>query len=782
MTDESLAILGDRRTLETLDFATIRDRVVALTATERGQAYAQAMLPFVDFERVKEDQEATQALLNLIASDDLHISRAADTKNATSAAARGSVLSAMDLRTVGDALAAAAAAYNKARSLEQSAIKRLTDGYSSLRELMQSVTQAIDERGNVLDSASPSLRRIRRALAAAQQDARDRVLALVKSTQYSRALQDTVVTIRDGRFVVPIKAEFSGAVRGIVHDTSSSGQTVFVEPLEALEINNRVRTLRSDEEREVERILGELSQRVADVSPQIEANIEMLAQLDLLAAKAIFCVRINGVIPSLVDDAIIDIRQGRHPLLSARAVPQTITFGESANIVVISGPNMGGKTVALKMVGLFAMMAYCGLGLPAQEGTRIGRFTRIFADIGDEQSIVENASTFSAHLARIREIVERAGSRCVVLIDEIGGGTEPAAGAALAIAILERLVAAGARGVVTTHSTEVKLFAQSAPGVVNANVRFDPQTFSPTYELDIGAPGQSLAFPLARAMQIPSDLIQRAEELLSDRERDYERALAQLSEAHGDLANEQRRLAQERSRLGAAREELERQTVSLKEEQSAFADRAAERLRKALVDFSTELQRRADARAAPKITASQSALLSRVLEELHGELGVSPQSAEEPASGEFEAGQLVRVLSLNQDAEVLADGGDHLLIAIGPMRTTVSKNDVRRIGEMRKRARLDAVAGDAALGAASAVTTELDVRGKRYVDAEPVVERWIDEAVLAGHSPLRLIHGKGTGLLGRGLQQYLREHAAVKSVRYGNENEGGSGVTVFELR
>ena len=773
-------MLGDRRTLEMLDFAPIRDRVVALTATERGSQYAQSMLPFVDFERVKEEQQATQALIDLSASGDLPISRAADTKEATAAATRGVVLSSADVRALGDALAVAAAAYNKTCDLQATAIARVTQAYRPLRDLVQSIAQAIDERGTVLDGASPALRRIRRSLVTAQHDARERVSALLRSSQYARALQDDVVTIREGRFVVPIKTEFSGAVRGIVHDTSSTGQTVFVEPLEALEINNRVRTLRLEETREVERILSEFSQQIAAEADQIEANVEMLARIDVWAAKAQLSARIDGSMPELLDDAAVQIVAGRHPLLGNRAVPQTILFGETANLIVISGPNMGGKTVALKMVGLFVCMTYCGLALPARSGTRIGRFTRIFADIGDEQSIAENTSTFSAHLVRLREIVANAGAQSLVLIDEIGGGTEPAAGAALAIAILERLVDAGVRGVVTTHSTELKLFAQSAHGVINANVRFDPKTFSPTYELDLGAPGQSLAFPLAQAMQLPATLIARAEELLSDRERDYERAIAQLSQTHGELTSESKRLEEERARVVQLQQELRAQAEALKGQQRELADLAAERLRRALLEFTTELQRRAESKATPKVTPSQSALLSRLLDDLHRDIGLTAETHDAPPAVNLESGQRVHVLSLDQDAEVIADAGEHLLVAIGPMRTTVGKHDVRPIGEMTRRSR--AAGGAASLGAASTVPTELDVRGKRYIEAEPIVERWIDEAVLAGHSPLRLIHGKGTGLLGRGLQQYLRDHAAVAGVRYGNEDEGGSGVTVFELR
>jgi DNA mismatch repair protein MutS2 len=776
-------MLGDRRTLETLDFAAIRDRIVALTATERGRMAAEAMLPLDDFEHVNEAQRATQDVRELVASSELRIGRAVDTAKLTAAAAVGAVLSAADLRAIADALATAAAAYDKARSAESETIARLTAPYRPLRELVVAITGAVDERGAVLDSASAALRRIRRSVAASQNEARERVSALVRSAKYAKAIQDAVVTIREGRFVVPIKAEFSGAVAGIVHDTSSSGQTVFVEPLEALEINNRVRTLRIEEEREVARILQELSQNVSAHAPQIEANVEMLAQLDVLAAKAGLAIQMHAVAPELSAEAVLRIQEGRHPLLGTRAVPQSISIGDAARLIVISGPNMGGKTVALKMVGLFVAMAYCGLQLPASSGTRVGYFRRIFADIGDEQSIAENTSTFSAHLARLREIIAEADAQSLVLIDEIGGGTEPAAGAALAVAILEHLVTLGACGVVTTHSTELKLFAHSAPGVMNASVRFDPNTFAPTYQLDIGAPGQSLAFPLARAMQIPRALIERAESLLESRERDYERALADLAAAQAAFFDEREQLEKERRHLLTLQDALRRRTEALQTQRREFAQVADERLRKALTDFTAELQRRADARASgPKVTASQSALLGRVLEELHRELGVSEEPGSEPSGERFEPGQRVHVVSLDQEAEVVADGGEHLLVALGAMRTTVSKRDVRPVRTAGKERPIKGAGASAALAASSAMATELDVRGKRYVEAEPIVERWIDEALLTGHSPLRLIHGKGTGLLGRGLQEYLREHAAVTGVRYGNEHEGGSGVTIFELR
>jgi len=532
--------------------------------------------------------------------------------------------------------------------------------------------------------------------------------------------------------------------------------------------------------------LEQFSREIGNNAVQIDANVEMLAQFDVLVAKAQVARSMDANMPALVREPLIDIGNGRHPLLGERAVPQSLRLDETTRLLVISGPNMGGKTVALKMVGLFVAMTYAGMQIPASEGTTIGCFTRIFTDIGDEQSIADNASTFSAHLRRMREILADADERTLVLVDEIGGGTEPTSGAALAIAMLEALLAIRACGIVTTHSTELKLFAHQTAGVANASVRFDPNTFAPTHHLDVGTPGQSLAFPLARSLGMPRELIDRAESLLSTRERDYEAALAELSAVNADLQSQREALVRERQHIGRLEENARNRAAALERERREFAEQAEGRMQEALRSFTEELARRAEERERrPKVTPGQSALLQRTIDEMRRDLRIKPQRADEPAApASFEEGDRVRVLSFDQDATVIADNGDSVLVAIGPMKTIVRKNDLRRRGGApQKRAeRGQAHAGAAKLDAATQTMAELDVRGKRYIEAEPLVDAWIDEAVLAGNSPLRLIHGKGTGMLGRGLQEFLRNHSQVKNVRYGDENEGGGGVTIFELR
>jgi DNA mismatch repair protein MutS2 len=770
--------LADSRTLDALDFADVRARVVEATRTQRGRIHATRMVPFEDFQLVQREQVRTEALRSLIAGSDFHVMPAVETSELTDVARMGRTLSGSELRAVGDAIAASAAAHRAVR--EHPDLAGMAEGYVPLRELQRAIENAVDERGVVLDRASHALGRIRRNLAQAQAGARERVHAILGAAKNAKAIQDRIVTIRNDRFVIPIKAEYAASVPGIVHDTSSSGQTLFVEPLAALADNNRVRTLQIEEEREVQRILGSLSSDVGVQAAGIDGNVELLATIDLLAAKAELAHRGGSVIPDLTEAAELSIVRGRHPLLGERAVPQSLAVDETTRLLVISGPNMGGKTVALKMAGLYVLMAYCGMQLPAAGGTRIGRFMRVVADIGDEQSLIGNASTFSARLQRMREMLDGAGSRTLAIVDEIGGGTEPSAGAALARAMLERLLQCGARAIVSTHSMELKLFAHSTPGVANASVRFDSKTFAPTFELDVGTPGQSLAFQLATRLGIDAEIVDRAIALLERRELDYETALAELALRGNELREERTRLEGERREVTRELDRLRRDRDELQMQRRDFGTRAEEHLQRSLREFLDELRRRGATKA--KVTSSQTALLAQTIEAMRRDLGIdAPQEAAQ-VEEEFSQGDGVRILSMNQEGVVAEDFGDRLLVAIGPMKTIVEKRDVRR-GAGAPPARKRSTSGaQSQLSAAERTTSALDVRGKRYAEAEPLVEKWIDDALLAGNATLRLIHGKGTGMLGRGLQEYLRAHAGVKALRYGNEEEGSTGVTMIELR
>jgi DNA mismatch repair protein MutS2 len=713
----------------------VREYVVSQTRTQRGRALVERLVPYGCFETIAREQQRTRAMRDLEAPSEISILPAIDTAEFTQLASQGGALGPRELRLIAEALAAASSAYRAVRS--DSVLCEAAAGYVGLDDLRAAIDNAIDLRDAVLDRASPALSRIRRNLAQAQSAARERVQATIRSASYAKAIQDPVVTIREGRFVVPVKAEFAKEFPGIVHDASASGQTLFIEPLAALETNNRLRTLRVEEEREVERILAELSRHVGERAAAIETNVDVLAAIDVLAAKARVARTMDAVEPELGDAAELRVVNGRHPLLGERAVPQSLHLDEEIRLIVISGPNMGGKTVALKMAGLLVAMAYMGMQIPASLGSRVGRFARVVADIGDEQSIAANVSTFAGHLDRMRDALAAADEGTLVLVDEIGGGTEPSAGAALAIAMLERMLAVRARAIVTTHATELKLFAHRAQGTVNASVRFDPESFAPTYHLDLGAPGQSLAFTLARARGLDAAVVERAESLLESQERDYERALQELGRRNAELQIERQRLSEARRTAENAQREAERRATELGVEREQLLLRAQERLQRALREFSSELQQREGLRR-PKITAGQSNALAQTLEAMRRDLGIGH---EDDAS--------------RQRARLSA-----------PLSGTARRAE-------SEPARFEAAAG---------TSSELDVRGKRYAEAEPLVDRWIDNAILAGSSPLRLIHGKGTGALGRGLQAFLKEHPAVASARYGSEEEGSTGVTIIELR
>jgi len=781
----------DARSLEVVDFDAIRTLLAKETLTERAGAHARALVPHAEIEAVRREQAATAEMRRIASDAAFHLPRTREVGETIARAARGGTLAGEELRAVGVALAAADAAVRRIRGSDVPVLKQRCANASPLPEVAAAIDRAIGEHGDVLDRASALLGRLRRNAARAQEEARERCTTIVRSPRYARAVGDTIVTMREGRFVIPVKVEFAGSVPGVVHDTSSSGHTLFVEPLDALDVNNRLRTLRIEEEHEVARILADLSQLVGSSAGRAEVNLDALADIDLVLARVRVAEAMDAVAPIVVDEPRIDVRAGRHPLLGGRAVPQSLALDDEVRIVVVSGPNMGGKTVVLKLVGLFVAMTYCGMQLPAAEGTVIGGFDFLGCDIGDEQSIAENTSTFSAHLQRLRTIVEAAGPRSLVLVDEVASGTEPGAGAALAIALVEHLLAVGAHGIVTTHSTELKLFAHAAERVRNASVRFDPHTYAPTYELDIGAPGQSLAFPLARALGLDPALVARAESLLSSSERDYDRALAELSEIRAQAALERDELHAERERVARIEASARANAEALERERRTFARQADERLGRALREFTAELQRRNRDRAGrPKVTSGQASLLGRVLDEVHQDLGIeSGPAAQDPAPVDTRrapvvVGDRVHVATLGSEGVVVDDYGDSVLVAIGAMKTVVPKNTLRvthRAADAASQRRAKAQVGTATLDAASAARAELDVRGKRFIEAEPLVDRWIEESSLLGLSPLRLIHGKGTGLLGRGLQQWLKERPGIADVRYGNADEGGSGVTVFAL-
>lgn len=701
---------------------------------------------------------------------------------------RGLMLAGVELLQAGRAIAAADLNLHQLRSEHTPRLRQYADGVRSQRALARELSAAFGPGGELLDGASAELARIRREAASALEAARRRATALTNNAAISRALQEQLVTQRDDRFVIPVKAEFAAAVPGIIHDASASGQTVFIEPAAVFEANNRVRTLRLQEQHEIERILRALTMRLAREIATVEHLFSAAVEIDGIYGRARLAAEMQATIPVLAAGTVLDVREGRHPLLGPAAIPQTFALDEQRRLLMISGPNMGGKTVTLKLAALLILMAACGMHVPAGEGSVIGAFTNLVADIGDAQSLAANTSTFAAHVRRLREMLELARPGMLYVVDEIAGGTESNAGSALAVAVLDGLARGGALGIVTTHAQELKAFAQERPWAINAGMRFDPQTHAPLFMLDVGLPGRSLALDLAAREGLPADILAAARELLGGREREYDHALAELSQARADLAAERAALRREAAEQRTATLAVAAERQSFDAEREAFFQQGRRELEERLAEFDAELRRRAPADLR-RTGRSQIVLLGRMREKLQAAL-VSPAAVEpgaEPAL-ELRPGLTVRIEGFEQPATVVAVAGDDVTVTLGAMRMNVSAKRIAPVAaadrkavkrEVRRRLQSD---GEAHIERLARAAFELDVRGRRFVEAEPLVERWIDDAIAAGVRDLRLIHGKGTGALGQGLQEYLGAHPQVVDLRYGNENEGGGGVTIIALR
>lgn len=669
-----------------------------------------------------------------------------------------------------------------------------------LEERIQTTVVSEEE---VADSASPALQDIRRKMRSASARVRDQLDKMVRSPAYQKLLQDPIVTIRGGRFVVPVKAEHRGEVPGLVHDTSASGATVFVEPMGAVEANNELKVLTSKEEAEIERILFALSGEVGNFASAIIADYEILVELNLIFAKARLGYQMKAGIPTVTADGCIRLRRARHPLIDPhKVVPIDVELGGRFDTLVITGPNTGGKTVTLKTLGLLTRMTMCGLMPPVGDGSSLSIFTDVLVDIGDEQSIEQSLSTFSAHVTNQIEILKKAHGSSLVLLDELGAGTDPVEGAALAIAILEQLRSQGARVAATTHYAELKAYAIQTEGVENGSCEFDVATLRPTYRLLVGVPGRSNAFAISERLGMDEALVDRARELVSGENRRLEDVVTELD-----------------NRRQALEEELARTR-----EMSRAAEQAAERARRELEQLETEKERELDrARGeARRILDRARAEAEQLMDELDAlrkqknatEFALQAQSArsqlrsrlrevdnaidpvrERRADGyvlprPLQAGDTVLLVDIDKKATVLApvDSSGNVEVQAGIIRTRVPLSNLRLVKDKGPAAGIDRAGGGRSRThglesrASRMVKTEIDLRGQTTEEALLEVDRFLDDAVMSGLEQVTVIHGKGTGALRAAVQQHLKGHPSVKSFRLGTYGEGETGVTVVELK
>jgi DNA mismatch repair protein MutS2 len=821
----------DEKTLTILEFPKILERVAGYCSFSASAEKARALRPTGDLFESRQRQKITsEALQFLVTHADISIGGARDVRESVDLALHGGVLSPNELLDIKQTLIAA-------RTLART-FERLGAQYPSLSDIVaqlppplriiDAITRAISERGEILDSASEKLSQIRRDLRIVHDRLMAKLQKMVGDPRNSPYLQEAIITQRDGRYVIPLRSEFKGRIRSIVHDQSQSGATLFVEPIGVVEQNNQYRELQLAERDEERRILAELSHLVAASAYEITHTVDVIAELDLALACGKYAEDLAAQQPGLYSlgektnpkqagsrhpGVVIRLYQARHPLLNPQTVvPIDVELDPETYAMVITGPNTGGKTVALKTVGLLALMAQAGLHIPAHPGSELSVFENIFADIGDEQSIEQSLSTFSGHITNIIRILERADPRSLVILDELGAGTDPQEGSALARAILTHLLERGITTLVTTHHPELKAFAHATPGVVNASVEFDLETLQPTYRLTIGLPGRSNALAIAERLGLPEAIIAnaraevhpddlRAEDLLDEilRQRD----LARQARAAADQA----RLEAEklRAELLERLEKIEDERRELMEAARNEAASQIENLQEELATVRKALLRARQPVDALKEIEEQVAVLEesfeRPVERKQAELGPEMQKLERERRRSLRLGDKVRLRSLGAQGVVIALGQEEAEIQVGMMRVRAQLSDLdlpspsgatvanqgpkpkatgQKAAEPHPMA-VDASSPKSVISLPASPGMELDLRGKRADDALIELDRYIDAAFLAGMPFVRIIHGKGTGKLREAVRDALRQNPHVKSFEGGGEKEGGEGVTVAKL-
>lgn len=671
------------------------------------------------------------------------------------------------------------------------------------KNIEENINMAILNEEELSDNASGDLAMIRKKIRQAQSRVREKLDALIRSSSASKYLQDAIVTQRSGRFVVPVKSEFRGEIAGLVHDTSSSGATVFIEPIAVVEANNEIRMLQSEEREEVERILTALSSQAGDEADSIIGSYETLLELDLLFAKARLGYEMKAMRPKVNEDGIIRLNKARHPLINkGKVVPTTVILGEEYDTLIVTGPNTGGKTVALKTLGLLSAMAMCGLLIPAGDESEVSTFEDILADIGDEQSIEQSLSTFSAHMVNIIRILKKADRRSLVLLDELGAGTDPIEGAALATAILEQLRRQGCTIAATTHYAELKSFALSTPGVENGCCEFDVATLRPTYRLLIGMPGRSNAFAISEKLGIPSDVVDRAKQLVSVEDTRFEQVVENLEKSRQELENEReqaqslRAEAQKvRDDAAKAQERLEKERQNILELARGEAQRivsSAKAQSQALLDeidaLRKELKNSKD--AAELAVKAKQELRKRIkgLEDTADPINdISDDEEDYVLPRPLKKGDTVRITGIGKTGTVTKepDASGNVEVQAGALRTRVKLSQLRLVQNEKKPqggSRKQYSNASVSKTLAREAKTEVDVRGLTVDEAELVVDNAIDSAAVMNLDEIRIIHGKGTGALRAGLQQHFKHHPHVKSFRLGTFGEGENGVTIITLK
>lgn len=804
----------NQRTLKTLEFDKITNILAGYGVTPVGIELCHELTPTTDYQQVLDLLAETESAVQfLIKCGNPPLFALKDIRPTLSRLAKDGLMNSWDLLGIAETLRVSrqlvsySADSKDRRNLpaEDSLPDPVEEMIATLfvdRRLETAITSAIIGENEFADDASPELYSIRRRIADLQTGIRDKLNELIKSSKYSKYMQDTLISMRGDRYVVPVKAENKNEIPGIVHDTSSSGATVFIEPMAVVEADNKIRELRIKEQLEIERILAQLTAMAYGDLTGLLLDVEVLARIDFVFAKAKFALDYECATPVMNDKGIIDIRRGRHPLIPRdRVVPIDCHLGEKFRILVITGPNTGGKTVSLKTVGLMQLMTQAGLQIPASHASRMSVFDSIFADIGDEQSIEQNLSTFSAHMTNIVDILSSIEGRTLVLLDELGSGTDPTEGAGLAMSILEHLNKSGVTCMATTHYSELKVFASTTPGIENGCCEFDVKTLQPVYKLLIGIPGKSNAFAISSRLGLWDFLIDRAKEMVTQDELKFEDMLVSIEQNRQEAEEDRARAAKMLEEAEGRIEQLEREIHQLEgrrdtiiSDAKADARRIVSRAKDEMGDILDETRKLYENYRSQDYGKASEELRARVREQEGriseaGDYGpVDTGTAPDPST--LKVGQNVRLATLNQMAvvESLPNKNGQVQVRIGALKTMAKVSDLRLVDKVKAqpakqqpRTPRQAPQTPRIVKAAS-TDAKIDLRGELVADGIERLDKYLDDALMAGLATVTIVHGKGTGSLRSGVHDFLRRHPRIKSFRLGVAGEGDTGVTIAELK
>ncbi|HLR79118.1 MAG TPA: endonuclease MutS2 [Bacillota bacterium] len=777
----------NERTLRVLEFNKVIDRLKDQALTTVGKELSASLRPFTTLKDVVHRQEETdEAVTILRLNKTIPLGGIIDIRASIKRSTIGGILTTTECLDVANTIYGGRQVKNFMENFEIDLplLEKITEQITPLKDLENHIKSCIDEYGNVLDRASPKLHGIRSSIRTFEKRVRDKLDEYTKTK--TNHLSEAIVTIRNNRYVLPVKQESKSAIGGIVHDQSASGQTLFMEPKVVVDVNNKLQEALVQEKQEIERILRKLSEHIASLATFLTANVNALGQIDFIFARAKLGQEMKAARPTMNDVGFIKMKQARHPLIPIdEVVANDIELGRDYTTIVITGPNTGGKTVTLKMVGLCTVMAQSGLQVPALDGCELAVFEDVFADIGDEQSIEQSLSTFSSHMTNIVDIMKGVNDQSLVLFDELGAGTDPQEGAALAISILDEVISKGARVIATTHYPELKAYGYNRDRVINASVEFDVETLQPTYRLLIGVPGRSNAFEISKRLGLQTHIIEQAKSHVGVDSKNVEQMIASLedSKMQAEKAYEEaNHVLQESERL---HEDLQTQWDAFQRKQGVLYQKAEEKAGRAIEKARQEAESIVGELRQMKTSATlkehEWIEAKKQLEEAQPELLSERNLEEKPidASEELTPGDHVKLLTVNQPGTVLEKiNDDEYMVQVGMMRVNVKRKDLH-LDEPKKKPVDQPVA--TVKRSSQHVKTELDLRGERFEDALIQLEKYIDDVMLAGYEQVTIIHGKGTGALRKGVQTFAKNHPSISSYRAGKMGEGGSGVTILQF-